>query len=209
MPKHLLSADDADWLCWTANKATRSLYRDRDTCIFTTLSLLDVLKERGIEAYPLVVRAEIKNQALVAFEHEHGRLPQAGEGDGCCLYLLGQRDYQDTDPDHWPGHLIAVVQRRHAIDATSDQVQVPVAGLDLPPLSFEVNETFLRGRGAMTTDDVPWGSIAYRAIPGDKSYQGGLAYREPAERVLLAQRIRDMLGFASRLPTAPLSERKS
>lgn len=148
------------------------------SCIGATRIALDVLKKVGItNAYALVVEVHIFNKAFRDKSEEVGRLPDSREeleqwyverGAHSIGLGLGREKYAD---DRWPGHLVAIVDRKWLWDLSLDQAERPDKGIVIPePLIAPVTEPFLRGRAPLVgvVADL---LVRYEARIDDKSFR--------------------------------------
>jgi hypothetical protein len=148
-----------------------------NSCILSTRIAIDVLDHFGIDAEPLVVRATVSNAVFARLCVEHGELPDGPLMDrweqehGAWVLGLGVPAPPGTVPlpRGWPGHLVAVVQRRLLLDLSLDQVNRPERGIGLGPLILPCRPDFLAGRQPFAT--LPGGCLVlYDAFPDDRSW---------------------------------------
>jgi hypothetical protein len=149
----------------------------RDSSIAATRVALDVLEAiKCPDAYPLSVQATIFNRALIRralrdgfpesteqFEEWHKEINAWGVGIG--YPAKEERDHR------WPGHLVAIVQRRFLWDLSIDQAERPRYRMFFPdPVILGVDENFLRGHTPLIA---PWGDLVmiYVAKPYDKTFR--------------------------------------
>lgn len=144
-----------------------------DSCIATTAATVDILKSIAkIDAYPLAVEVAVVNGVLFDRAEELERFPELGSGEypeGGYGVLVGHPSAEPV-PGRWPGHLVAVAERRWMLDFSIDQASRPDQGIELVPLAVPVTEAFLRGKVAHLV--YRWGNtrLYYSARPKDKSF---------------------------------------
>lgn len=84
---------------------------------------------------------------------------------------VGYEPEGGLQPGQWPGHLVAICDRRWLCDWSIDQANRPAHGIEIPPLVLgPLQEAFLRGRKALATDGPGGQRVEYYALPGDRSY---------------------------------------
>jgi hypothetical protein len=134
---------------------------NRDSCIGATRIAISLLERQGIDAYALSVTCAVFNKAFIERVEGAGRWPEsvtereqwhAESG----AHSIGVGHGGDMGPDKWPGHLVAIVQRRCLWDLSIDQAERPQYDMLFPtPLVVPMwaapggPEPFLRGRERM------------------------------------------------------------
>jgi hypothetical protein len=161
-------------LCHMVNRECFVFTERRDTCIFTSAVLLDVLTGLGIEA-------ELMRVEAVSFGSPHAT-SLGSDGDGTRRPAAG--------PGMWRGHLAVVAMRRYLMDPTLDQIN----GRD--PLVGEITPRWLSGEHSMWwIDGEPAETLSlsqadhavrYRAFPGRGGWKGAQAFRPTYRRALVA-----------------------
>jgi hypothetical protein len=105
----MITHGDLSKFCLLANREIFKFYGRRDSCVFSTAVVCDVLTRFGIDAKPLRVEAAVfdtkpggRGVVLGGFS-EPAQRKAAGEG-------------------MWHGHLVTLVDNEYLIDTTLDQV---------------------------------------------------------------------------------------
>lgn len=166
-----------------------------NSCIYTTATTVNLLRHLGADAYALSVRAVIANAALAriiderGIEHVSHDDPdvRAAGGYGVGLGYPPAPGEAADPPGSWPGHLVAILNRRWLLDFSADQASRPQHGIDLSdPIVAPVDEPFLRGRE--TRRFMPAGAdgtsmrIDYHAYPTDRTYRESPDWRRGTKR---------------------------
>lgn len=147
------------------------------TCILQTRIATVVLRELGFRARPLACRVMVGNQAWCELAGTLGRFPRPedwqGRDDVWCLGI----GPGGPDGPGYNGHVIAVVEERHALDLTIDQADRPKYGIELEPHRWETSQGFLTGvEPAIFTHD---GSLVrYDALPTEQGYLRAVDWTE-------------------------------
>lgn len=165
-------------------RRAQDLVGDRDCCIVAAGAVC-TLTSPSTPAYALAVEATVFNAAAVGFIHRNELLPEHREAwDAAGAMSAGVGSGTGTD-DLWPGHLVAVINRRWLVDTTLDQANH--LGLRIPPvIVLPVTEGFLRGRATLLAD-LSTVAVLYQARPGDRSYRECPAWEQRADLAALAQ----------------------
>lgn len=127
---------------------------EADHCVLFTRVAVDVCRERGVLAKPLVVSVEFRGDA---------------EPDGTLHYGFAGRIPEGAPPDFWDGHLVAILDRRLMVDLSVDAAARPELGIAPVPFVAEVPTSFLEG-GTFEVA-VPGGSSRYFAHPSRKDFR--------------------------------------
>lgn len=141
-------------------------------CLLMTRIVVDAARQLGHDAYALAVRYVL--------------IPP-GARDGDVAVALGVTpDEQAQLPGNWiqtrsgfeawHGHVLAVLDRRHLVDPTLDQVNHHNPALRAEPLAFtfpdaRTAETWQRGRGSLTLHTTEGLELRIDARPRDRSFK--------------------------------------
>jgi hypothetical protein len=134
---------------------------ERDHCVLFTRIAVDVCRERGVLAKPLVVSVEFRSDT---------------EPDGMLQYGFAGKIPEDAPPDFWDGHLVAILDRRLMVDLSVDAAARPELGIAPVPFVAEVPSSFLVG-GTFEIA-VPEGSGRYFAHPNRKDFRDLPAWQQ-------------------------------
>lgn len=143
-----------------------------DSCIASTAICVDVLTRLGILAEPLAVRLMIFNQPFVARIEQTGIFPKGDEikewtaEDGSYSVGIG---FGPAQPGKWPGHLVAIAEKKYLIDISVDQANRPIYGMEFKPIFIEVEEEFFSGTPRVFSYNGC--TFRYDAIPQNLGYQ--------------------------------------
>ncbi len=151
------SAEVANVLKEIGRPEIMSDYQDPNNCIPSTLVVLDVCRELGVQAEALVVEVDVESL------------------DGSAKKRVGHRvDDRDT-PDRWQGHLVAIVDGRFLLDLSIDQINTETWGFYVWPIlaTDQKFEGFLKGERALQIVQDKCRFI-YWARVGDRTYQPGV-----------------------------------
>ncbi len=118
-----------------------------DSCIICTRIAVEIARGQGLRIEPLAVAVRLSKQGLPAGS-------------------LGFTSRPLTTGD-WDGHVVAVIEGRHALDLTLDSARM--GGFDVVPVTFEVAPEFRRGDGEATIQ-VGGTEVRYQARPDEKEY---------------------------------------
>ena len=180
----------------------------RARCVNSTWVCLEIMRRYGlVSARALSVEFAVMNRRCVEEIEALGRMPTNEEA----LEWLANRGVHmvqidtgnvlaTTDPNAWPGHVVAIVQG-WLVDSAISQVSRPEKQIIMPEILLadtQVAPKFLRGKEPlmMTTDE---GALArYNARLADRSYEAGRGFRshEGNQEVADAihRRMQDLLG---------------
>lgn len=101
--------------CSLANQEIERFYGRKDSCIFSTAAICDVLTHFGLEVAPLRVEAAV--------------FPDDRKVHGCVLGSFGDgAPRRAAGADMWHGHLVSFVEECYLLDTTLDQAKVPGVG---------------------------------------------------------------------------------
>lgn len=150
------------------------IYEDSNTCIHSSLALVDVLNALNIAARPLRVEAKVFNFSL-----------PRDQGRGCVLGGDGNGTFRPKSTG-WRGHLTALADERYLLDPT-----LPQAGYGAVPMVIDVDIDFLTGKRRVI---VPTGSEGAEAhfyvYPRQIGWKSVPAAR-PSQRWELVERLLD------------------
>ena len=133
-----MSNDVEDILGRFAEVARPEILRDHipNSCIASTWITIEALRRLGINAEPLEVRLTVGNAAYKRLVSEIGRPPQSEEEleewsnqHGADVVGVG---FDPPTPGNIGGHIVALADGSHLVDASIDQVSNPATGI-LPP----------------------------------------------------------------------------
>ena len=147
-----------------------------DSCILSTRAAILLARRLRIRAFPLVTRVVVLNQVMCLRAGQQGHWPSCREEaeqwrQECGAWSVGLGFGLDPAPDRWPGHLVAMVDRRWLWDISIDQVNRPRYDLHFSaPVLAQVNEDFLRGRSVLA-GIVGRNALYYEAILGERGYE--------------------------------------
>jgi hypothetical protein len=150
-----------------------------DSCIYTTALTLHLLRALGQDAYALSVRAVIMNEPMARIMDERGA-ENVSRDDSDVLaaggYALGLGYAPDgIEQGRWPGHLVAILNRRWLLDFSIDQASRPQYGIPLDDvLVGPIDEAAQRGHGLARYELRSEGvllRVDYMAHTGDRTYR--------------------------------------
>lgn len=166
-----------------------------DTCILAARIGMDVMHMLGYRTKPLPVKVTAHNAAAVAIRDSGERpTPDDATTAGAFEVVLGFSP--EPKPGTYNGHLIFVVDEALAVDLTAHQLSHPDRGLDIKPLYFPVNKSFLRGDEALGLEHPEHGwRVIYGPHPADKDWAASTDYDARDQRGMLdtAQRVLNVL----------------
>jgi hypothetical protein len=149
-----------------------------ESCVLSTRMAVDIARRYGVDAYPLSVEALVMNPIMARLDADHGPTPDRSgwAAQGAAMVWLGKGD-EAPQPGKWPGHLVAVIDRRWLLDLSADQAHRPQYDIHLTePLVFPVTEGFLRGRqdAVLDVQDGEQGAgqrLVYHTTPGNDTWR--------------------------------------
>lgn len=149
----------------------------RQSCIASTKVTLEVLRELGVLARPMICSVQAFNKPM-ADRLDRGEVPTADdawtwwEEDGS--WSVGVQIQDPPQPGALGAHLVAIVQRSLLVDASLDQMDRPQRGIRLGPSVFgmpdEQYRHFMDG-GQVAVTDNEGTVIVYVASPMDRRFQ--------------------------------------
>jgi hypothetical protein len=157
-----LPTDDlAVALARAAPRALPEVFRSEGFCIWATRIAIEVARRHRVDAYALACGCRVTNA---------DRSYQVDIGDPTAMR-----------PGGWPGHLVAVLDRRWLVDLSLGQAARPALGIDVGPIAAAIDdpEPFLRGRSDLA-GVVRDSLVVYRSRPTDRTYRVGRAWSIPA-----------------------------
>ncbi len=171
-------------------------------CLNGTRVCIDVLRQFGVKARPVSVRATVMNAAFRTRLETLGRWPTEAEMDAIIEaggWAIGV-DCGGTDEasNAWGGHLVAVAQQRWLVDAGAVQMHRPAREIVVPPVFVgEVGRPFLAGRGGVEYETPGGGTLAYRARLDDESWRECSGFQPHAFNAEMVREIADRIRRAA------------
>ncbi len=144
-----------------------------DCCIASTRITIEVMRNLGIKARPMPVKAVAINPALTRKIDEHGWpevWPEDWEADDslwCVALGYGYDGPIDPEKDY-DGHLVALVAGKYLVDASIDQAERIHHDIELPDvLIVPLREGFVAGRRSLGAELPNGGVVVYWANGDD------------------------------------------
>jgi hypothetical protein len=174
----------------------------------STWVCLEIMRRYGlVSARALSVEFAVMNRRCVEEIEALGRMPTNEEAlewlanRGVHMVQIDTTNIMETtDPNAWPGHVVAIVQG-WLVDSAVSQVHRPHKQIIVPEILIadtRQEPKFLRGKEPllMTTDE---GALArYNARPADRSYERGRGFQAHEGNQEIADeihgRMQDILG---------------
>jgi hypothetical protein len=176
------------------------------SCMTCTRAILDVLAAFAVPARPLTVWATVTN---AAYEHmlnpadgqsvQELGLPRPWSDAGAFRIDIGHpQDRAKPGDEGWPGHLVALVDERVALDFAIDMANAPSAGIMLTSAIFPVPPEWLTGTMELA-GDVGNATVRYRARPDITTYTvhpHWMRLHPPALTARIVSKVRRLTGLS-------------
>lgn len=150
------------------------------SCIHATRVAVEVLKEFGMPARPLSVRATIINAKYIEATSLIGRpFESTSEAmkwhreTGAFSYGIGAKEAAGR----WPGHLVAIARQSALIDLTIEQANHPKFDMILQPILTMASGRFLNGDEVLDVA-VNGCRVIFEARVGDESFKDTPAWND-------------------------------
>jgi hypothetical protein len=154
-------------------------------CIAGTAALVDLLRAAGhrVEPQPVTVAAFNRPALdLVAQDRLRDAYPDEWDAEGA--WSIGLGFGMDPEPGRWPGHLVAVVDRRWLLDPTLGQGDRTARGLPVPPtLALPVTERWLRYREPVRVATQGGAWLWYEAVRDNPGYRASPDWTDERRRL--------------------------
>jgi hypothetical protein len=179
----------------------------KDSCILSSRIGRLLLREEGIDATPVPVRATIANRAMRDyldddmerfFEPFTPEQEEESEALGAWAVGLGyvEKGYDARANGRYPGHMVLVTRNPdRVIDLTLNQSARPDRNMPLEPVAFPIEredlKTFLRRQGAIGYEDEDSGMLMVYAVAGDLDPRDGVRWpgMDPRELESVEQKL--------------------
>jgi hypothetical protein len=146
-------------------------------CLLYTRIVVEAARRLGLDAYPLAVRYVLyppgweTSKVVVALGTTAAERAASG---ATWLEPAGSAE-------RWPGHVLAVVDRRWLVDPTLDQANRYCPALELAPFAYRVPdareaERWQRGRATATITTTDGTTMRLDARPRDRSFRAEPAW---------------------------------
>ena len=147
--------------------------------VSATRVLLDVFKQLGVRASPLVAGLRAFNAGYHQLARQLGHAPSTAElfagRASTGAYALGVGVGVSSAAHRWPGHLVALVEADegpYLVDVTAGQISRPRHGITTGPLvvPYQPGQALLHALDAGA-------SVLYTPQPRDTSYRASMLWR--------------------------------
>jgi hypothetical protein len=172
------------------------------SCIAGAAAVRDLLTADGAEETAGILPVELVAVEVTAFNAPARLLTEAGRygaahraaWEAAGAWSVGLGFGADPQPGRWPGHLVAVVDRRWLVDPTLGQASRPAHGLVVPDVMVApITERWLRRRDIVSMEYPATGvHLTYRVRSGAPAFTHSKDYTLPARR---AQRVQTTLAL--------------
>jgi hypothetical protein len=166
-----------------------------DSCVESTRLVVEFLRSHGVRVSPLRVQVGVFNDAIVK-RLEVTPNPGPGElarwerldgswsvGIGATSDAMARAKAADASlvvsaSGGWSGHLVALIEGRIVVDLSLDQLNRPLHGINLHPVTFDVPDPrWLDGHIPLHLE-LDGCIVNYWAMPEDKSFLHLPAWRD-------------------------------